>query len=206
MDVMETDRTHPEEISGEAPDPAALLSLFQKSEIAEVYNALKKQPSPVKEIVSQVSPGTTATYDYVKMLLNAGILVEENLDESRSAVYNARDFELTLEVDGNEVRITDELATVVAHRKDSEVIDQFIEQHGYGTLSNFIELTHHHAEGNTTHRSIAEQLGITRGTAFDMLAEVSDILDIDTGTETTSGGDIDADEATEIIEDARQDK
>jgi hypothetical protein len=97
----------------------------------------------------------------------------------------------------------DDVADVVAHRDESDVIDEFIDQHGIRTVSKFVDLAHDHSDGTTTVRIIADELDISRETSFDMLAEVQDILDITPEPKSTSGGDISQSEAEKIIDEAR---
>jgi len=81
----------------------------------------------------------------------------------------------------------EDVAVVVAHREESDVIEDFIDEHGIDKLPEFVDHAHYHAEGTTTIRIIADQLNLSHREAYHMLAEVQDILGIKPDPESSSG-------------------
>lgn len=81
----------------------------------------------------------------------------------------------------------EDVAVVIGHREESDVIDDFIDEHGIDKLSEFVDHTHYHAEGRTTIRIIADQLDLSHEEVYHMLAEVQPLLGISPDPMSTSG-------------------
>lgn len=187
----------------EVTDLRPVFALLEKPELAEFYARLKQEPATIPELLPALSIGKTAAYNYVAQLEKAG-LVSKAGTKDNSTLYAANDFTIALTIAGKELEVTPELARVLAERETNSEVDRFLDQYGIATLAEFIELAHAYAEGEMTHRAIADILDISRAAAFDMLEEVLDILDIVPPAKHSQPGDRSDDEVETLIENARR--
>lgn len=192
--------TDSEGMTGKVTDLTAVLDLLRKPKLAELYVTLREQPATIPDILPQLEMGKTAAYNYCDQLQAAG-LVSTAGSENGSTVYEARDFSLTIHTDAAEITVTPAVARVLAERAENAEIDRFIDQYGVETLVEFVPLARQYADGTTTHRAIAERLGVSRAAAFETLSEVIGVLDVVPESKHSSSGDID--DATAVVEDAR---
>ncbi|ADD03749.1 TrmB family transcription regulator [Natrialba magadii ATCC 43099] len=188
----------------EVTDLRPVLDLLQKPKLAEFYAVLRNGPTTIPAVLPQVSIGKTAAYDYCELLKAAGLLAEAGR-ENGSTVYETRDFELTIEIDGEQITVTPELARVLAERDENPEVDRFIDQYGIETLAEFLPLARAYATGSTTHRAIADSLDISRAAAFEMLGEILDILELTPESNHIHGGDVD-ETAAATVHDATPDE
>ncbi|MFB6176348.1 MAG: hypothetical protein ABEI99_04255, partial [Halobaculum sp.] len=79
---------------------------------------------------------------------------------------------------------TPELVRVLAHREEDIEIGTFLDKYGVPALAEFVELAHEQARGDVTTRSIATILGISPGSAYDVLERVHRVLEIGEEVET----------------------
>lgn len=197
---METEPT--DDNSSVVTDLTPVLELLTKPKLAEFYAALREQPSTIPALLPDLSIGKTAAYDYRDRLEAAGLIAEVG-SEDNSTVYEAYDFDITMQLGSEEFRVTPALARILAERTENPEVDRFVDQYGVATLAEFIPLARTYAEGKLTHRAIAERLDISRASAFEMLGEVLAILDITPESKHSSPGDLSDDDVAAIIENAR---
>lgn len=194
--------SNPPPTESEVTDLRPVFALLEKPELAEFYARLKQEPATIPELLPALSIGKTAAYNYVARLEKAG-LVSKAGTKDNSTLYAANDFTIALTIAGKELEVTPELARVLAERETNPEVDRFLDQYGIATLAEFIELAHAYAEGEMTHRAIADILDISRAAAFDMLDEVLDILNIVPASRHSQPGDRSDDEVETLIENAR---
>lgn len=183
-------------------DLRPVFMLLEKPELAELYHRLEEGPATIPGILSTLGVGKTAAYKYVVLLQKAGLVVRTGARDG-SALYVATDFEVKVTVGDQTVTITPEVVRLLAERDSNPEIDRFVEQNGVAVLSKFVELAHRYANGEMTHRAMAEILDVSRAAAFDMLEEALPILDIVPEAEHSRPGDRSDEKVETIIEYAR---
>jgi predicted ArsR family transcriptional regulator len=183
-------------------DLTAILDLLRKPKLMELYVALHDESAAIPDVLPQLSLGKTAAYEYCDRLEAAGLVTAVGT-ESNSTVYESRDFSMTIRIESEEITVTPSLARVLAERSENPEVDRFVDQYGVETLAEFVPLARQYAEGAATHRSIAEQLDVSRAAAFEMLGDVLDILGITPEAAHSGPEDFGDEEAATIVEDAR---
>lgn len=129
-----------------------------------------------------------------------------NGTDAGSTRYRAAEFDVTIRIENTEITVTPDLARVIAQRETNPEVDRFLDQYGVVTLAEFDPLAHQYADGEMTHRAIAEILDISRAAAFEMLGEVTTILDIEPDSTHVHPGEYDDEEVDVIVENARSEK
>jgi predicted transcriptional regulator len=195
IDSGSTERT-------DVTDLTAVLDLLRKPKLMELYVALRDGPVTIPEVLPQLNLGKTAAYEYCDRLEAAGLVTAVGT-ENNSTVYEARDFSMTIRIESEEITVTPSLARVLAERSENPEVDRFVDQYGVETLAEFVPLARQYAEGAATHRSIAEQLDVSRAGAFEMLGEVLDVLEVTPEPTHSEPGDLSDEEAAAVVEDAR---
>lgn len=154
--------------------------------LASIYTSIRQATTiTAPELIDTASVSKKTVYDYLHKLEQAGLITNVG-DESGSAVYTAKEFELTLTVGETAVSITPELIEVVAHEKEYPAIDRVLENHGVVTFALVYDLVNAHSDGNVTTRQIAELADISTGTAYDLVEALYSVLDLgDDGAPTT---------------------
>jgi|GEM_PF-6847782 len=183
-------------------DLSAVLDLLRKPKLMELYATLREESATIPEVLPQLSLGKTAAYDYCDQLEAAGLVAAVGT-ENNSTVYEARDFSMTIRIESESITVTPSLARVLAERSENPEVDRFVDKYGIETLVEFVPLARQYAEGVATHRSIADQLDVSRASAFEMLGEVLDILDVTPEATHSQPGELSDQEATRVVEDAR---
>lgn len=164
---------------------------------------LGEDPTTIPDLLPALDIGKTAAYDYVDRLEQAGLVVDVGTKDN-STVYEGREFTLTISIADEDIEATPDVVRVLAERTSNPEVDRFVDQYGIATLAEFVDLAHRYAEGEMTHRAIAEILDVSRAAAVDMLGEVLEILDIAPEPTHSNPGDR-SDEAVEaIVQDARE--
>lgn len=187
---MGTGSLSPGDDSGQTPDAgpsitdlSPVIDLLEKPVVADVYLAALDEPVTVPELLERVDATKSTVYDYVDGLGDAGLLAAVG-ERDGATVYRASEFTFTFEIDDESVTVTPELIRVLAHRDSDTEIGTFLDKYGVPTLAEFVELAHEQTRGDVTTRSIATILGISIGSAYDVLERVHRILEIGGGVET----------------------
>lgn len=176
-----------------------VIELLEKPAVAAVYLAALDEPTTVPELLTRVESTKSTVYDYADNLQDAGLFTA--VDERDGAtVYHANEFTITFEIEAESVTISPELVRVLAHRDDNPEIRNFVDQYGVATLAEFVELAHEQVDGNVTTRSIATILDISRGSAYDVLERIQQILEIGGEVETRHADETSDAERRELLD------
>jgi len=183
-------------------DLSPVFKLIAEPKFAELYARLRDEPATIPELLPDLSIEKSTAYNYIDMLEQAR-LVSEVGTEGPSARYKAEEFHVTVRISETEIDVTPELARVIAQRTANPEVDRFIDQYGLATLADFIPLAQQYADGEMTHRAISEILDISRASAFEMLRETLEILDIVPESTHSQPGEVSDEEVETLIENSR---
>jgi len=183
-------------------DLSPVFKLIAEPKFAELYARLRDEPATIPELLPDLSIEKSTAYNYIDMLEQAR-LVSEVGTEGPSARYKAEEFHVTVRISETEIDVTPELARVIAQRTANPEVDRFIDQYGLATLADFIPLAQQYADGEMTHRAISEILDISRASAFEMLRETLEILDIVPESTHSQPGEVSDGEVETLIENSR---
>jgi predicted transcriptional regulator len=157
-------------------DVKPLLELVENPTLTEVYQLVVETPATVPEIREQIDISKTAAYDYIEKLQSGGV-VEEVGTRNGATVYTAHEFRIQLEVGDTSFELSSDLCRVIAESDTNQEIERFVDQYGIGTLIELLPLVREYADGEITHRMIANILDISRAAAFQMTEELLPLLD-----------------------------
>lgn len=204
---MSTDhhRTPPTNNEGRTTilDLEPLITLLKKPAMADVYLTALNTDVTVPELLETVELTKSTVYDYVESLQDAGLMTETG-EKNGATAYTANEFTFTLEVDGAKIEVTSDIVAVLAQQDSAPEIQGFVDQYGIATLAAFIDFAYEQARGDITTRMIADQLQISRGSAFDMLEHTHRILEIEDEPETYHPDDISDSERDELLDRSSQ--
>lgn len=197
---MATDRTAPKpEV---VTDLSPVFKLLEEPKFAELYAHLREGPATIPELLPDLTIEKSTAYNYVDLLQRAGLVADVGTDAG-STRYRAAEFDMTIRIENTEITVTPDLARVIAQRETNPEVDRFLDQYGVVTLAEFVPLARQYADGEMTHRAIAEILDISRAAAFEMLGEVTTILEIEPDSTHVRPGEYDDEEVDAIVENAR---
>lgn len=184
---------------GDIYDLAPLIGLLNKPEMAKLYLTALDTVVTVPELLDESELTKSTVYDYVEALQRAGLVVETG-EQNGATAYTAKPFTFTLEIDGAAIEVTPDIVAVLAQQDSTPVIRSFVDQYGIATLASFIDLAFEQARGDVTTRMIADQLQISRGSAFDMLEHTHRILDIGGDPETFDSEEMSDSERADLLD------
>ncbi|WP_179235218.1 winged helix-turn-helix domain-containing protein [Halorubrum ezzemoulense] len=152
--------------------------LLDNPSLASLYTSIRQSGTTTgPELVETTTVSKKTVYDYLHKLEQAGLI--SNVDhDSRTAVYTAEEFKLTLTVRETEVSITPELIEVIAQKNEHPAIERVLEDHGIVTFALAYDLVKAHSEGDITIRQIASLADLSSGTAYDLVEAIYSILDL----------------------------
>jgi len=106
---------------------------------------------------------------------------------------------------GEHASITPDIVEVIASADEFPVISRVRETHGAVPLALAYDLVEAHDKGEITIRQLAELTGLSRGTTYDLVEALYEILDLADGGGTTTvtpdDVDRDGDLAEQLLED-----
>ena len=152
--------------------------LLENPSLASLYTSIRRSGTTTgPELVETTTVSKKTVYDYLHKLEQAGLISKVDHD-SRTAVYTAEEFELTLTVRETEVSITPELIEVIAQKNEYPAIERVLEDHGIVTFALAYDLVKAHNEGDVTIRQIASLADLSSGTAYDLVEAIYSTLDL----------------------------
>ena len=142
-------------------DFLSIADLLEQPQLARIYTYLYHEgEATVGEIIDALDLPQGTAYTYVNQLTDTGVLASTT--DSPPQRYAAVEIELTLTVDGDrEYTISPALIAAVARRATDDAIDSYIDRHGVHGLATALTHTIAREQGETTHRLVADDLGIT---------------------------------------------
>ncbi|PHQ38215.1 transcriptional regulator [Halorubrum persicum] len=171
--------------------------LLENPSLASLYTSIWRSGTTTgPELVETTTVSKKTVYDYLHKLEQAGLISKVDHD-SRTAVYTAEKFELTLTVRETEVSITPELIEAIAQKNEYPAIERVLEDHGIVTFALAYDLVKAHSEGDVTIRQIASLADLSSGTAYDLVEAIYSILDLgddESGPTTYTPDDFDENE------------
>lgn len=142
-------------------DFLSIADLLDQPQLARIYTYLYREGgATVSELIDALDLPQGTAYTYVNQLTDTGVLTPTT--DSQPRRYEAVEIELTLTVDGGrEYTISPALIAAVARRTTDDTIDSYIDRHGVHGLATTLTYTVAREQGETTHRLVADDLGIT---------------------------------------------
>ena len=142
-------------------DFLTIADLLEQPQLARIYTHLYREgEATVSELIDALDLPQGTAYTYVNQLTDTGVLTPTT--DSQPQRYAAVEIELTLTIDGDrEYTISPALIAAVARRATDDTIDSYIDRHGVHGLATALTHTVAREQGETTHRLMADDLGIT---------------------------------------------
>ena len=142
-------------------DFLSIADLLEQPQLARIYTYLYREgEATVSELIDALDLSQGTAYSYVNQLTDTGVLTPTT--DSQPQQYEAVEIELTLTIDGDrEYTISPALIAAVARRATDDTIDSYIDRHGVHGLATALTHTIARERGETTHRLMADDLGIT---------------------------------------------
>jgi DNA-binding MarR family transcriptional regulator len=142
-------------------DFLSIADLLEQPQLARIYTYLYREgEATVGELIDALDLPQGTAYTYVNQLTDTGVLASTT--DTPPQRYAAIEIELTLTVDGDrEYTISPALIAAVARRTTDDTIDSYIDRHGVHGLATALSYTVAREQGETTHRLVADDLGIT---------------------------------------------
>lgn len=196
---MATDQNTPREEV--VTDLSPVFKLIEEPKFAELYAHLRDEPATIPELLPDLRIEKSTAYNYVTLLKQAGLVTEIGTRDG-SSLYKTEEFHVTIRISETEINVTPELAHVIAQQTANPEVDRFIDQYGLSTLAEFIPLAQQYADGEMTHRAISEILGISHASAFEMLRETLEVLDIAPASTHSQPGDYSDEEVETLAEES----
>jgi DNA-binding MarR family transcriptional regulator len=142
-------------------DFLSIADLLEQPQLARIYTYLYREgEATVGELIDALDLPQGTAYTYVNQLTDTGVLVSTT--DTLPQQYAAAEIELTLTIDGDrEYTISPALIAAVARRATDDTIDSYIDRHGVHGLATALTHTVAREQGETTHRLVADDLGIT---------------------------------------------
>ncbi|WP_435079554.1 DUF7437 domain-containing protein [Halococcus sp. AFM35] len=142
-------------------DFLSIADLLEQPQLARIYTYLYHEgEATVGELIDALDLPQGTAYTYVNQLTDTGVLAS-TIDTSPQR-YAAVEIDLTLTIDGDrEYTISPALVAAVARRATDDTIDSYIDRHGVHGLATALTHTIAREQGETTHRLVADDLGIT---------------------------------------------
>jgi DNA-binding MarR family transcriptional regulator len=142
-------------------DFLSIADLLEQPQLARIYTYLYREgEATVGELIDALDLPQGTAYTYVNQLTDTGVLASTT--DTPPQRYAAVEIELTLTVDGDrEYTISPVLIAAVARRTTDDTIDSYIDRHGVHGLATALTYTVAREQGETTHRLVADDLGIT---------------------------------------------
>lgn len=142
-------------------DFLSIADLLEQPQLARIYTYLYREgEATVGELIDALDLPQGTAYTYVNQLTDTGVLASTT--DTPPQRYAAVEIELTLTVDGDhEYTISPALIAAVARRATDDTIDSYIDRHGVHGLATALTYTAAREQGETTHRLVADDLGIT---------------------------------------------
>jgi DNA-binding MarR family transcriptional regulator len=143
-------------------DFLSIADLLEQPQLARIYTYLYREgEATVGELIDTLDLPQGTAYTYVNQLTDTGVLASTT--DTPPQRYAAVEIELTLTVDGDrEYTISPALIAAVARRTTADTIDSYIDRHGVHGLATALTHTIAREQGETTHRLVADDLGITK--------------------------------------------
>ena len=142
-------------------DFLSIADLLEQTQLARIYAYLYREgEATVGELMDALDLPQGTAYTYVNQLTDTGVLAATT--DTPPQRYAAVEIELTLTVDGDrEYTISPALIAAVARRATDDTIDSYIDRHGVHGLATALSYTIAREQGETTHRLVADDFGIT---------------------------------------------
>ena len=142
-------------------DFLSIAGLLDQPQLARIYTYLYREgDATVSKLIDALDLPQGTAYTYVNRLTDTGVLTPTR--DNQPQRYAAVEIELTLTVDGDrEYTISPALIAAVARRATDDTIDSYIDRHGVHGLATALTHTVAREQGETTHRLVADDLGIT---------------------------------------------
>ena len=142
-------------------DFLSIADLLEQTQLARIYAYLYREgEATVRELIDALDLSQGTAYMYVNQLTETGVLTPTTDGQPRQ--YAAVEIELTLTVDGeHEYTISPALIAAVARRATDDTIDSYIDRHGIHGLATALTHTIAREHGETTHRLVADDLGLS---------------------------------------------
>lgn len=142
-------------------DFLSIADLLDQPQLARIYTYLYREgDATVSKLIDALDLPQGTAYTYVNRLTDTGVLTPTR--DNQPQRYAAVEIELTLTVDGGrEYTISPALIAAVARRATDDTIDSYIDRHGVHGLATALTHTIAREQGETTHRLVSDDLGIT---------------------------------------------
>jgi len=113
-------------------------------------------------------------YSYVDRLVDAGVV--ERVRDEQPQTYAAREIDLTVAGGDREYTITPALIDAVGRRETNDNIDTYIDRHGVAGLATALTYAVARERGEVTHRTMADDLGVSALTAEIVLQALRPVV------------------------------
>lgn len=159
-------------------DMLSIAGLLENSNMARVYVHVAKSTDgeTVEKITGELDIPQATAYDYVRRLVDAGLLSKEG--DGRPYRYVAENISLTLksDEDSTEYTISPELIDAVSRRDENPDIDAYADRHGIGGVATALRYAEMYVDGEMNHRLMARELDISPIEAETILQELRKVV------------------------------
>lgn len=158
-------------------DFLSIADLLEQPQLARVYDFFYREgEATASELIDELGLAQGTAYNYVNRLTDAGVLTP--VADGQPQRYAAVEIELTLTTnDDREYTISSALIAAVARRPTDDTIDSYIDRHGVHGLATALSHTIAREQGETTHRLVADDLGISELEAEVILQALRPVVD-----------------------------
>lgn len=143
-----------------------VADLLEEPKLAQLYAYIARAgETTVQELMDALGLPQGTAYTYVNRLADAGLI--QATHEEQPQTYVAREIDLTVTTanDAREYTITPILVDAVGRRSSDDDIDAYIDRYGIAGLATALTYTVARERGEVTHRTMADDLGLSPLTA-----------------------------------------
>lgn len=143
-------------------DLLSVAGLLEEPQLARLYTYLYDEPdATVQDVIDELGLAQGTAYSYVDRLVEAGVV--EVTRETQPRRYAARDVALTVTdaAGDREYTVTPALIDAVGRRDTDADIDTYVDRYGVAGLATALTYTVARERGRVTHRTVAEDLGVS---------------------------------------------